>query len=818
MTKTKENLEPEDGWRNLPLLPLKDVVIFPRMVVPLLVGRPASVYAVEESLASGRPLLLCTQVDPAIDLPGSGDIHEVGVEATILQTLRMPDDTMKVVVEGLRRVRVIELINMGAYQEGRVHDAETGGGPTDDREATIRVALTQFEDYARHTQRISPEIVTSVASIEDAGDLADLICAHLPLRVKDRQELLELVNVDERLVRVVSVLMRENDLHGIERQVRDRVREQMERGQREYYLHEQLKAIHQELGQGEDGLDEYAELRQQIEKAGLPEEARDKALRELARYERMPSMSPEGAIVRTYLEWLAELPWSARTKDLIDLGAAKEQLDKDHYGLEKVKERILEFLAIRKLSKSRKGPILCLVGPPGVGKTSLGQSIATAMGRKFARISLGGVRDEAEIRGHRRTYVGAMPGRIVQSLKRVGVRNPVFVLDEIDKMNMDFRGDPSSALLEVLDPEQNTKFSDHYLEVDFDLHEVFFIATANDEYEIPHPLHDRMEVVHISGYTLHEKERIAKLFLVPKEMTEAGLLAKHIRFTDEAVQTIVQRYTREAGVRELERRIAQVCRKVARKVVEAKSQKKRKFEAVVVDPAMVAKLLGPEEYLDIAVDRELRPGVSVGLAWTPVGGDLLHVETTTMKGKGDLLLTGMLGDVMRESAQAAHTYIRSRAKELGVSPAFYKSTDLHIHVPEGAIPKDGPSAGIPMAVSILGALRGQSQAARVAATGEITLRGRILPVGGIKEKVLAAHRGGIVRIVMPRENEKDLIDVPAEVKEAIRFDFVDTLEDALAILIPARPQRKAAPRKAKRPVKSKKAPARKKPAKRRARR
>lgn len=765
--------------------------MFPRMVVPLLVGRPASIGAIDEALTSGRALFCVTQRDPNSDSPDKGELHEIGVACNILQTLRMPDETLKVTLESIWRGRLHEYMERDRFAEAEVEQVLEDDSGDDDVKAAMRVAKDHFEEYARSTQRISPEIVASLETVQEAPLLADLMCAHLPFAVDERQELLDTLPVTERLERICALLSRENHLQTIERDVRDRVREQMERGQREYYLQEQLKAIHQELGQGDDDQDEFSEIVKAIKKCGMPKEVREKAMREVSRYQRMPSMSPEGTVVRSYLEWLVDMPWKKRSKDRIDLVKARAQLDKDHYGLDKVKDRILEFLAVRKLSKSTKGPILCLVGPPGVGKTSLGQSIAEAMGRKFVRVSLGGVRDEAEIRGHRRTYIGALPGRIIQSLKKAGVKNPVFMLDELDKMNMDFRGDPASALLEVLDPEQNTKFSDHYLEVDFDLHEIFFIATANDEYEIPHALHDRMEVVNLSGYTPFEKEQIANLFLIPKHTSESGLTKKHIRFTKEGIHTVIDKYTREAGVRDLERRVAQICRKVARRVVEGTKTKK----PIEISPAMVRELLGPDEYIDMEAEKAPSRGVAVGLAWTSTGGELLLVETSIMRGKGDLMLTGQLGEVMRESAQAAYTYLRSHAADLGISPNFCKDKDIHLHVPEGAIPKDGPSAGIPLTVSMLSALRGKEPKESIAATGEITLRGRVLAVGGIKEKLLAAHRAGIKRVIMPVQNEKDLVDIPKEVREALDIVFVEDLETAIAEMMP--PVKKPAKRRAK---------------------
>ena len=756
----------------LPLLPLKDTVVFPRMVVPVLVGRPASLAAVEEALASGQPILLCAQVDPEVELPGKEDLHEVGVAANILQTLRMNDGTIKVVVEGLASGRLQRVHQRDAFLEATARAVESKPLSRKRNEALVRATVGLFEEYARLSQRVAPEIVMSLRNVTDGKVMADLVCAYLSIRFEERQELLNTVATGERLEKIIAILMRENEMFGLENEVRERVREQMERSQREYYLHEQLKAIRRELGDREDAPDEFTELREMIQGARMPKEVQERALRELDRYERMPSMSPEGAVIRTYIEWLIDMPWQKRTRDKIELDRAKEVLDNDHYGLAKVKERIIEFLAVRKLSKHSKGPILCFVGPPGVGKTSLGQSIARAMGRKFIRFSLGGIRDEAEIRGHRRTYVGALPGRVLQNIRKVGVKNPVFMLDEVDKMGADFRGDPASALLEVLDPEQNSRFADHYLEVDFDLHEVFFITTANNEFSIPPALLDRMETLHVPGYTSYEKERIARLFLIPKQMKECGLTGDHIRFAESAIYTLIERYTREAGVRELERRIAMTCRKVARKVVS-----KGLTRPIMVNEKRLPGLLGPFEYSQLRAD-EPKVGVSVGMAWTAAGGDILSIETSVMKGKGNLTLTGQLGDVMKESASAAYSYLRAHAEELKIPPNFHKTTDLHVHVPEGAIPKDGPSAGVPIAVSILSALTKTPPKILVALTGEITLRGRVLPVGGVKEKLLAAHRAGVRTVVLPKENEKDLVEIPKNVRSDFSFVFIEDVAQA----------------------------------------
>lgn len=765
--------------RRLPVLALRDAVLFPHMVVPLLVGRPLSLAAVDASITGDVPLFLCAQKDPAIDEPAAKEMYRVGVVANIHHTLRMPDGTMKVVVEAMGRGMVERFFLNQDVPEALISPVLVKVPDDKETQGLMRAAFDQFEEYVRMSQRVAPEILSMTQSLTDADLLADTICAYIALRIEERQELLETINVTERLEKLTSLLMRENELMTIEQGVRERVREQMERGQREHYLQEQLRAIHQELGTREDGSNEFTELKEMIAKAQMPKEVREKAEREYIRYERTPMMSPEGAVIRGYLEWLCDMPWKKRTRDVIDLDNAQCILDEDHYGLKKVKERILEFLAVRKLSRAAKGPILCLVGPPGVGKTSLGHSIARAMGRKFVRVSLGGIRDEAEIRGHRRTYIGSLPGRIIQSMKKVGVRNPVFMLDEVDKMSMDFRGDPSSALLEVLDPEQNKTYSDHYLEVDFDLSEVFFIATANNEFDIPHALHDRMEVVRLPGYTLHEKERIARLFLIPRQLKECGLRDTDLSIPDKTLDLVIQRYTREAGVRELERQIANLCRKVARRVVTH-----GRGECIVLNPDEVIAMLGPPEYSALRAEAIPQVGVAVGMAWTQSGGDILNIETSTMTGKGGLKLTGQLGEVMKESAEAGLTYLRANAKELGIRADFFKNTDLHVHVPEGAIPKDGPSAGVAMVVSMLSALRGKAPQAALAMTGEITLRGRVLPVGGVKEKVLAAHRAGIRHILLPKENEKDFPEIPEEVRNDIVFTLIEQLEEALATAFP----------------------------------
>jgi ATP-dependent Lon protease len=796
----RKKKEPVIDRFELPLLPLKDAVVFPRMVVPLFIGRPPSVAAVEKAFEEASPLFLCTQKDAAEETPRALDLYRVGTAAKIVNILRLPDASIKVVVEGLARGQVRSFNLKGMPYTVKVEKIEPRNPSGKEVDGLMRAVLHQFEEYVRLTQRIAPEIFLTIQAMAEPDLFADTVCAFLFVNVEERQELLECLDVLKRLEKISLLLAREIELAEIEHRVRNRVREQMERGQREHYLQEQLRVIQQELGSREDGGNEFTELRDLIDKAGMPKEVKAKADREFQRYERLPLMSPESAVLRGYLEWLCDMPWSKRTKDSIDLKKASAVLDADHFGLEKVKERILEFLAVRKLNKQGKGPILCLVGPPGVGKTSLGQSIARAMGRKFVRVSLGGIRDEAEIRGHRRTYVGAMPGRIIQSIKEAGVKNPLFMLDEIDKMSMDFRGDPSSALLEALDPEQNGHFSDHFLEVGFDLSQVFFITTANNEYNIPFPLQDRMEIVRLPGYTHEEKIQIARLFLIPRKIKDSGLKEQDVQFTGEGLNTLIQRYTREAGVRELERAIAGICRKLARKIVDKEKDRERELT-----PEIVTKLLGPPFYGETQAEVEPDIGVAIGMAWTQTGGETLRVETSIMPGKGNLLLTGQLGDVMKESAMAAFSYIRANVKKWRISPGFYKTMDIHVHVPEGAIPKDGPSAGLAMIVSILSGVTGMLPAPALSMTGEITLRGKVLPVGGVKEKVLAARRAGITTIILPRENEKDFPDLPAEVRESIAFVLVDTVEQALEVVFPKKKSnvnRPAAPKKRSKPPKS----------------
>ncbi|HOQ89238.1 MAG TPA: endopeptidase La, partial [Candidatus Hydrogenedentes bacterium] len=710
--------------------------------------------------------------------PTLSDLYRVGTIAKIVNALRLPDGNMKIVVEGLGR-GTLEDMRYRPELRGRITPVESFYPEDRELQGKMRAVLHQFEEYVRLTQRVAPEIFMSIQNMTDPDMFTDTVCAFLFVAVHERQALLEAIDVSRRLEQIALLLEREIELARIEQKVRSRVREQIERSQRMHYLQEQLKVIQQELGERDEEFGDVDDLKKKIERKKLPREVREKVEEELARLQRIPFMSPESSVVRGYIDWILDLPWRESTKEAIDLDRAKQILDEDHYGLKKVKERILEYLAVRKLSRGAKGPILCLVGPPGVGKTSLGQSIARAMGRKFVRVSLGGVRDEAEIRGHRRTYVGALPGRILQGMKQAKVVNPVFMLDEVDKMSMDFRGDPSSALLEVLDPAQNAHFSDHYLEVGYDLSQVFFITTANDEYAIPLPLHDRMEIVELPGYTLEEKLQIARGFLIPRQVRENGLQADQLILPEETLRHIIQRYTREAGVRELERSIAALCRKTARHIVEGNGATNPE-----ISPALAEEWLGPPPYPSTSIEKESETGVALGMAWSASGGDLLRIETSLMKGKGTHLLTGRLGEVMKESAAAAFTWIRAHADEFPLPADFYKNYDIHVHVPEGATPKDGPSAGVAILISMLSALTGTPPVPALSMTGEITLRGRVLPVGGIKEKVLAARRSGITRVIMPRENQKDFPDLPEEVLREIQFDLVDTVDQVIDIALP----------------------------------
>jgi len=760
--------------REMPLLPLRGLLVFPYMVIHLDVGREKSINAIEEAMIANKELFLATQKEAHTDDPGEQEIYTIGTVAEIKQVLKMPGGTMRVLVEGLRRARIDSFIENDSLF--RVQAKEIWEGPVkkdSEIEALTRTLIHQFEQYVRVSKKIPPETVVSVVAITEPGRLADVIGSHLALRINEKQAILEAIDVKERLELLCELLGKEMEVLELERKINIRVRKAMEKTQKEYYLREQMKAIQKELGDKDDRAGEVDELREKIAEARLPEEVEEKALKEVERLEKMPPMVAEAVVVRNYLDWLLSLPWANETRDRLDLSMAEKILDEDHYGLEKPKERILEYLAIRKLAKKMRGPILCFVGPPGVGKTSLGKSVARALNRKFVRMSLGGVRDEAEIRGHRRTYVGSMPGRVLQGMKQAGSKNPVFLLDEIDKMTSDFRGDPSSALLEVLDPEQNYTFSDHYMEVPFDLSKVMFITTANSWHNIPKPLLDRMEVIHLAGYTEEEKVRIALDYLVKKQIKEHGLKAKNLEISEGAIRKIIREYTREAGVRNLEREIASVCRKTAREVVKDRSKVTR------VTSTNLAGFLGPPRYRYGIAEKESQVGLSTGLAWTESGGDILSIEVALMQGKGSLALTGKLGDVMKESAQAGLTYVRSRQAYLDIEPDVHEKTDIHLHVPEGAIPKDGPSAGITIATALASAFANRPVYNDLAMTGEITLRGRVLPVGGIKEKVLAAHRAGIKTVILPADNKKDLDDVPANVKRKMEFILVDHMDQVL---------------------------------------
>jgi len=762
-----------DIIQTMPLLPLRGIFVFPYMIIHLDVGREKSIKALEEAMVQDRHIMLATQKDAQNDHPVPEDIFQIGTVAEIKQLLKLPGGTIRVLVEGLHRAEISEYISTDPFYQVSVHEFVEPGFKTPEIEALLRTAVHEFEQWVKLSKKIPPETLVSVAVVEEPGRLADLIASHLSLKAEDKQALLEAVDVKLRLEKLCEILSREMEVLELEKKINGRVRKQMEKTQKEYYLREQVKAIQKELGDKDERTVEADEYRARLKEQEFPKEVEEKIIKEIERLEKMPPMVAEGSVIRTYLDWLLSLPWSKETEDRLDVSLAEKILAEDHHGLEKVKERILEYLSVRELTETMKGPILCLVGPPGVGKTSLARSIARAMERKFVRISLGGVRDEAEIRGHRRTYVGALPGRIIQGMRTGGSKNPVFLLDEIDKMNADFRGDPSSALLEVLDPEQNNTFSDHYIELPFDLSRVLWVVTANAIHNIPRPLLDRMEVIQIAGYTEEEKVQIAQRFLIPKQVKDHGLTAEKIAFSTETIQKIIQDYTREAGVRNLERSIASLCRKAARKIVQ------NKRSSVRITNRNLAAFLGIPRYRHTQAERAQQVGVATGLAWTEVGGEVLAVEVSVMKGKGKLTLTGKLGTVMQESAQAGLSYIRTRAKELQIDEDFYEKNDIHIHLPEGAIPKDGPSAGITMATALASALTGKPVRNDIAMTGEITLRGRVLPVGGIKEKVLAAHRVGIRKIILPLENKRDIDEIPANVKRIMEFVPVEHMDDVL---------------------------------------
>ncbi|PKM83887.1 MAG: endopeptidase La [Firmicutes bacterium HGW-Firmicutes-13] len=757
----------------MPMLPLRGILVFPNMVIHLDVGRERSVNALEQAMVEDNKILLVAQKDAKIDEPTPEDIYKLGTIAQIKQLLKLPGGTIRVLVEGLSRASIKEYAAFEPYFQVEVNEIEEDEDKTSEIEALMRSVLYQFEQYIKIGKKIPSETMVNVSSIEEPGRLSDVVSSHLSLKIQQKQEILEAITPKERLEKLSQILSKEMEILELEKKINLRVRKQMERTQKEYYLREQMKAIQKELGEKDERMAEADEYREKITSIELPEEVEEKALKEVDRLEKMPPAAAEGVVIRNYLDWLLSLPWDKQTEDRLNIIQAEEILDEDHYGLKKVKERIIEFLAVRQLAKKLKGPILCLVGPPGVGKTSLAKSVARALERKFVRISLGGVRDEAEIRGHRRTYVGAMPGRIIQAMRDAGSKNPVFLLDEIDKMSTDFRGDPSAAMLEVLDPEQNHNFSDHYIEVPFDLSNVLFITTANSYYNIPQPLLDRMETIYIAGYTEEEKVKIATRHLVPKQLEENGLTEENLIISENTFRRIIREYTREAGVRNLERQIAGICRKTAREVVQNADTK------IVVNVQNLHKFLGIPRYRFGEAEKRDEVGVATGVAWTEAGGDVLNIEVTLMKGKGKLILTGKLGDVMQESAQAGLSYIRSRAKALNISEEFYENTDIHIHVPEGAIPKDGPSAGITMATALISALTNQPVRKDVAMTGEITLRGRVLPVGGVKEKVLAAHRAGIQNIILPADNNKDISEIPNNVRRKLKFFLVEHIDEVI---------------------------------------
>jgi len=760
----------------LPMMPIRDVVIFPHMMTPFVVGREASIRALEEALAGDKRIFLATQHDPSVDDPKPNEIYQVGTVANIVQSLKLPDGNIKVLVEGIDRGRILKISNEDGYFRVSIQTKAFRTVTTPSLEQLVQRVTSLFEQYVKLSQSLNYDTMIAAIKVDEIGKFTDTIAANLNVSVEEKQELLEIFDPVDRLTRLADILDVEIEKLNVDRTIQGRVKRQMERAQREYYLNEKIKAIQKELGRNEKN--ELDELKKKIETAGMTKDALEHAMAELKRLEMMPPMSAESTVSRNYLDWLLAVPWKKKSKEIRDISRAQKVLEEDHYGLDKIKERILEFLAVRQLVKNPRGSILCFVGPPGVGKTSLGRSIARATGRKFVRLSLGGVRDEAEIRGHRRTYIGALPGQIIQMMKKSGTINPVFLLDEVDKMSMDFRGDPSAALLEVLDPEQNNTFMDHYLDVEYDLSKVFFITTANVVHTIPQPLQDRMEILRLEGYTEPEKLEIAKRFLVRKQREATGLSAGNMTLPDEAIVQIIRHYTREAGVRNLEREIANVCRKVARKVV-----KEGKHLQITLRPQDLAEYLGVIKFRDTKAEEKNEIGLATGLAWTEVGGQILNIEVALMPGRGKPLLTGKLGDVMQESAQAAMSYVRSRASQLGLHPDFYRHLDIHVHIPEGAIPKDGPSAGITLATALASALTKIPVRRDVAMTGEITLRGKVLPIGGVKEKLLAAHRAGLRTVILPRDNEKDLADIPAAIQQELTLRFVESMDEVLDLAL-----------------------------------
>lgn len=757
----------------VPLLPLRGLLVYPTMVLHLDVGREKSVQALEKAMVDDSLIFLTTQKEVSIDEPLEDDLYKMGTLTKVKQMLKLPNGTIRVLVEGLKRAEITSFFDEDDHYSVEIKTYEDPVEKDAESQALMRTMLDYFEQYIKMSKKISAETFSTVTDIEEPGRMADIISSHLPLKLKEKQEILETIDVKERIQKIVDIIHNEKEVLNLEKKIGQRVKKSMERTQKEYYLREQMKAIQKELGDKEGKTGEVSDLTEKIEQAGMPEHVKATALKELERYEKVPSSSAESAVIRNYIEWLLAIPWSKATEDDLDIHKAEKVLNNDHYGLEKVKERVLEYLAVQQMTNSLKGPILCLAGPPGVGKTSLARSIATSLNRNFVRISLGGVRDESEIRGHRRTYVGAMPGRIIQGMKKAGTINPVFLLDEIDKMSSDFRGDPSAAMLEVLDPEQNQNFSDHYIEETYDLSKVMFIATANNLATIPGPLRDRMEIITIAGYTELEKIHIAKDHLLPKQTKEHGLTKAQLQIREDGIQKIVRYYTREAGVRSLERQLATICRKTAKIIVSGEKKK------VIVSEKNVDEFLGKPTFRYGQAELEDQVGVATGLAYTTVGGDTLQIEVSLSPGKGKLILTGKLGDVMKESAQAAFSYIRSKAEELGIDPDFHEKNDIHIHVPEGAVPKDGPSAGITMATALVSALTGRAIRKEVGMTGEITLRGRVLPIGGLKEKSLSAHRAGLTKIICPKDNERDIDDIPESVREELQFVLVSHLDQVL---------------------------------------
>jgi ATP-dependent Lon protease len=761
--------------KRVPMMPVRDMVIFPEMMHPFIVGREASVRALEDALAGDKKIFLVTQHDASIDDPKPEEIYQVGTLANIVQSVKLPDGNIKVLVEGTERAKIVQVASEEGFFRATIRTLPVKAEPSPELQQASSRVTNLFEQYVKLSQSLNYDTMIAAVRVEDAGKLSDAIAANLQIPVEEKQELLELFEPMERLNRIGDILEVEIEKLNVDRSINTRVKRQMERAQKEYYLNEKLKAIQKELGRGE--ANEIEQLKKKIETSGMPEGPQEKAMQELKRLEMMPPMSAESTVSRNYLDWLLAVPWKKRSKEIRDINRAEEILSQDHYGLEKIKDRILEYLAVRQLVKNPKGSILCFLGPPGVGKTSLAMSIGRATGRKFVRVSLGGVRDEAEIRGHRRTYIGALPGQIIQMMRKAGTVNPVFVLDEVDKMSMDFRGDPSAALMEVLDPELNHSFTDHYLDVEYDLSKVMFVCTANVLHTIPQPLQDRMEVLRIPGYTEQEKHQIAQRFLVPKQLEATGLTKTNLKITDEAMTHVIRHYTHEAGVRNLNREIANVCRKVARKVVADKSF------ALEVTPSNVNDYLGIIKYRDFFAEKKNEIGLTTGLAWTEVGGEVLSTEATLMQGKGRLTLTGKLGDVMQESAQAGMSYVRSRSHLFGLPKDFYRHLDIHVHVPEGAIPKDGPSAGITLCTSIVSALTRIPVRCDIAMTGEITLRGKVLPIGGVKEKLLAAHRLGLRTVILPKDNEKDLADIPPEIQAQMSIHFVESMDDVLQLAL-----------------------------------